>query len=196
MLETPWGYDIDATELPPLIELADFHEMTGSKFSQDSRLQTSIDAVTARARMWCGWHIWPRLTCEVVIDGGERCVWLPASVVSEVLSVTVGGTTLDASKYQWGRDGRLRLPRTPDELRHITVRYVAGLAGDACPSELADLVAHRVVHNVALPFGVASESSGGVSVSYSTDATSNAGGPNLTARDRDTLAAYKLWEAR
>lgn len=196
MLETPWGYEVDATELGPLIDLAEFHERTGNAFSQDARLETSIAAVSARFRMWCGWHIWPRLTCEVVLDGGERCVWLPASVVSDVLEVKVGGTTLDSSRYQWGKDGRLRLPRTPDELRHITVRYVAGLAGNACPDELAELVAHRVMHNVALPFGVASETAGGTSISYSADATSNAGGTNLTPRDRDTLAAYKLWEVR
>lgn len=196
MLETPWGYDVDAADMGPLIDLAEFHVRTGNAFSQDARLETSIAAVSARFRTWCGWHIWPRLTCEVVMDGGERCVWLPATVVSDVLEVKVGGTTLDASKYQWGRDGRLRLPRTPDELRHITVRYVAGLAGDACPDELAELVAHRVMHNVALPFGVASESAGGTSISYSADATSNSGGTNLTTRDRDTLAAYKLWEVR
>lgn len=196
MIETPWGYDVDAAAVPPLIELADFHEMTGGQFSQDSRLQTSIDAVTARMRSWCGWHVWPRLECEATLDGGDRCVWLPASSVSDVLSVTVRGVPLAEGSWQWGSDGRLRLPRTPDELRCVTVRYVAGLAGDSCPADLAELVAHRVVHNVALPFGVASESSGGVSISYSATAVANAGGPNLTVRDRDTLAAYKLWEAR
>ena len=32
MLETPWGYDISAAELAPLITLEQFHAMTGNKF--------------------------------------------------------------------------------------------------------------------------------------------------------------------
>ena len=65
----------------------------------------------------------------------------------------------------------------------------------ACPEDLAALVAHRVVHNVDMPFGVQQETVGSVSKSYVTSMAIEAGGVNLSVRDRSALAPYRIWEA-
>lgn len=197
MTPTPWGYDadLDAYEdgMPSLITLEEFHNLTGNAFSQDERIVREIGAISARFRTYCGWHIWPSLACAATVDGGERCVWLPSNNVTGLTSVTVSGSALDATLCQWSRIGQLRLPPTPDVLSSVTIAYTAGFAD--CPEELALLVAHRVVHNIAMPFGIASETVGKVSRSYVTSMVSDAGGPNLMRRDRETLAAWRLEEA-
>lgn len=197
MSATPWGYEVDLEAyegaLPPIITLEEFHDLTGNAFSQDERIEREIAAISARFRTYCGWHIWPSLSCTATLDGGERCVWLPATNVTALASVTVSGTALDVAACQWSRIGQLRLPPTPDVLSSVAVAYTAGFAD--CPEDLALLVAHRVVHNVAMPFGIASETVGRVSRSYVTSMASDAGGPNLTRRDRDTLATWRIEEA-
>ena len=42
---TPWGYDVelgDGESLPPLLTLDGFHELTGSKFVSDARIESLI----------------------------------------------------------------------------------------------------------------------------------------------------------
>lgn len=194
MTPTPWGYDADLADydevMPPLITLEQFHELTGNAFSQDSRIESAIAGVSARVRSHCGWHVWPNLACEVVEDGGGSTLWLPSMLVTSVDAVVVSGEPVTC--YEWSRIGQLRMPPTPDVLSSVAVSFTSGYDGDACPDDLAALVAHRVMHAVALPFGVQSESSGGVSVSYAASATAQAGGPNLTQRDRDLLATYRI----
>lgn len=198
MTPTPWGYDVDLTdhdgEMPPFITLAEFHELTKHAFSQDERIERTIAGVSARIRNHCGWHVWPSLPCEVTLDGGTRTVWLPANHVTALTSVEVGGVAVAATEYQWSRLGQLRLPPTPDVLSALVIEYMSGHSGD-CPYDLAALVAHRVVHAVAMPFGVQQETVGSVSRSYVTSMAVEAGGVNLSARDRDALAPYKLVEA-
>ena len=198
MAATPWGYDVELRSMPgipPLISLGDFHNLTGGAFGQDDLIEATIAGVSARIRSFCGWHIWPDLECRVTLDG-SRFLPLPASHVLSVSSVTVLGRELDPCEYEWGRDGlvRLRVP-APDAWSSVEVRYVAGHEGVACPEDLAALVAHRVVHNVAMPFGVQQETVGSVSKSYVTSMAIEAGGVNLSVRDRSALAPYRIWEA-
>lgn len=193
---TPWGYDVelgDGESLPPLLTLDGFHELTGSKFVSDARIESALAATSARFRTYCGWHVAGSATCEATLDGGERRLWLPSSHVTSVESVMVLGEDVTES-CEWSRMGELRLPFSPDRLRAVTVRFASGFA--AVPEDLAALVAHRVVHEVALPFGVQQETAGSVSVSYAQSAVAAQGSLHLTASDRAALSAYRLWEAR
>ena len=189
---TPWGYEVVGS-VPPLLTLDGFHDMTGDKFVSDERIQSAIDAATARMRSYCGWHVAGSLQCVATIDGGERTVWLPSACVTDVASVTVLGTDVTDS-CEWSRRGQLRLPYSPDRLGAVVVEFTSGYP--EVPQELAALVAHRVIHEVALPFGVQQETAGSVSISYSQSASNDAGGVVLTVRDKQALSAYRLEEAR
>ena len=189
---TPWGYDVDG-DVPPLLTLEGFHELTGEKFSSDLRIQSAIDAATARFRSWCGWHIAGPLACRATLDGGERRVWLPTTYLSGVTSVAVCGDDVTDS-CEWSRMGELRLPRSPDRLGAVVVEFTGGYP--SVPDDLAALVAHRVIHEVALPFGIQQETAGSVSVSYAQAAIAGQGAVHLTASDRAALSAYRLQEVR
>ena len=167
--------------------------MTGRRFVSDGRIQSDIDGVTARFRMHCGWHVAPSLTCVATIDGGERTVWLPSTNVTAVESVLVCGEDV-TDRCEWSRLGQLRLPFSPDVLRAVVVRFTSG--HDPVPDDLEALVVHRVIHDVALPFGIQQETAGSVSVSYAQSAVAGQGIAHLTASDRSALSAYRLVEAR
>lgn len=194
--ETPWGYDVelDAGEsIPAILTLARFHEMTGGSFVSDTRIQSAIDAATARVRSYCGWHVVGSLECTAVLDGGERRLWLPSTHVTALSSVTVQGVDVTGS-CEWSRRGELRLPWSPDELGAVVAVFTSGFA--EVPGELEGLLVHRVVHEVALPFGIASETIGSTSRTYSANAADGTGTCHLTASDREALSAYRLVEAR
>lgn len=193
---TPWGYDVETdgtATVQPLLTLEQFHELTGGKFCDDERIQSRIDAATARFRSYCGWHVAGSLACVATLDGGERRVWLPSMHVTDVASVTVCGEDV-TDQCEWSRQGLLRLPYSPDRLRAVVVSFQSGFA--EVPADLAALVAHRVIHDVALPFGIQQETAGSVSISYAHSATSGQGMAHLTASDRSALSAYRLQEAR
>ncbi|MBQ9006092.1 MAG: hypothetical protein IJ092_06930 [Atopobiaceae bacterium] len=193
---TPWGYSVSLGEgetIQPLLTLEGFHDLTGHKFVSDGRIQSAILATTARFRSHCGWHVAGSLRCVATFDGGPRTLWLPSAHVTSLDEVTVLGEDV-TERCEWSELGQLRLPPTPDRLRAVTVAFTSGFA--EVPEDLAALVAHRVVHDVALPFGIQQETAGSVSVSYAQSATSGQGVVHLTASDRAALSAYRLTEAR
>jgi len=73
----------------------------------------------------------------------------------------------------------------------VVVEYTAGL-----PEELMDpireLIAHRVTHAVAVPSGITSEASGGVSVTYNASWINSAQSTTLQDTNKELLQPYKL----
>ena len=194
--ETPWGYDVelDAGEsIPEILSVARFHEMTAYSFVDDDRIAHAIAAAAARIRSFCGWHVVGSLDCIATLDGGERRLWLPSTHVTALTSVTVCGVDVTDS-CEWSRRGELRLPWSPDVLGAVVVAFTSGFA--EVPGEIEGLLAHRVVHEVALPFGIASETIGSTSRTYSANAADGTGTCHLTSSDREALSAYRLVEAR
>ena len=57
---------------------------------------------------------------------------------------------------------------------------------------IKELIAGRVNHALAQPYGVQSESAGGVSVSYTQNWSSGGGAGALQSTDVETLEPYKL----
>ena len=189
---TTWGYDVDGT-LPPILTLEDFHELTGSQFVSDERIEACIMATTARFRSWCGWHVVGSLSCRATMDGGERRVWLPTAHLTDGGTVTVCGTDV-TDACQWSHMGELRLPYSPDVLGAVVVEFTSGYG--SVPEDLAALVAHRVMHTVAMPFGVQQETAGSASISYAASAINGQGSVHLTQSDRTALSAFRLQEVR
>ena len=73
----------------------------------------------------------------------------------------------------------------------IFVKYVAGYSsGDI--SAIKELAADLVTHAVANPYGVNSETAGGVSVSYSATWAGQSGSTALPNNTRETLDVYKV----
>ena len=191
---TPWGYDVDGS-LPPLIDAETFNELTGNRYAGDSRVSAAIDAASAAIRAFCGWHVAPALTCRLVTDGERGDLWLPCVGLRSVSSVEFGGETQVVKGFN--RLGRVRTdqPQPIGGLGNVTANYVAGFDLDVTP-DLAQVVAQRVEALIALgAYGVASESAGGVSVSYSGNALADAGGTYIPESARAALAPYRLVSA-
>ena len=187
---TPWGYEVE--ELPTIIDADTFDEITGGRYSSDTRVQTAIDAATAAIRAYCGWHVAPVLACEYVADGERGDIWLPFVGLRSVGAVEFDGVAQVVKGFN--RLGRVRTdrPQPCGGLGNVRVEYVAGFDLAAAP-DLAAVIAQRVVAHVALgSYGIASESAGGVSVSYSGQALEDAGGAYLPQSVRDALAPYRL----
>lgn len=190
---TPWGYSVDS--LQPIIDVTTFDELTGGRYAGDERVSAAIDAATAAIRAYCGWHVAPVLTCEYVCDGERGDIWLPCAGLVSVGSVEFDGVAQAVKGFN--RLGRVRTdrPQPRGGLGNVSVTYSAGFDLDATP-DLAQIVAQRVVAEVALSaYGIASESAGGVSISYSGTALSDSGSAFLPDSVRAALAPYRLVSA-
>lgn len=164
----PWGYEVDGT-LPPLITVGEFDAMTGGKWANDERVEPAILAASAAIRSYCRWHVYPSLSCRATLDtDGSRSLWLQTTMLTGVDSVTVNGSEI-GDAYQWSRIGQVMPDQRPlPALQGAVVEYTAGI--DTLPSDLAEAVKNVVIRAVALSYGVASESAGGVSISYNPNA--------------------------
>lgn len=200
---TTWGYTIpDAEALDPILTVEEFNAATAGKYSGDARIEPSIKAASAAVRDYCGWHVTPALGCtltERVLAGNGRVkrsgpdllIQLPATLVTEVTSVTLDGVEL--TDYDLAPNGILRLFDVCrlDRKSQIVVSYTAGLS-DGMSDALKELIAGRVIHALAQPYGVQSESAGGVSITYSGSWAASASATALPDDNRATLEPYRV----
>ena len=185
---TPWGYEVE--QMPDLISVADFNEATNNRYAGDSRVATAISAASAAIRSYCGWHVAPVPACSIELDGEAGDIWLPAGALESVTSAKVDGEQVEVTGYN--RRGRVRIANKTSGLGNVSIDYVAGYDVSACP-DLVAIVANRVMANVAMTtYGVAQETAGGVSISYSGNALSDMGGAYLPDSVRSALAPFRL----
>lgn len=206
-LQTQYGYTIfDGPELVPMLSLADFNTMTANKFAGDVRIEKLIDAASTAIRDYCGWHIYPDLVCEVneryllghsriIRSSTDLLVQLPATFVSSVDEVTIGGDALDAEDYFCATYGLLRLfdaaSRCLSRKTAITVKYNAGINAVMMAS-IKELIVSRVSRALTATNGVSSETAGGVTVSYNAGWINGGGAGSLQATDVEILKPYNL----
>lgn len=204
-LTTTWGYAIeDAEELTDLLTVEEFNTITANKYAGDARIQEAIKAASTAIRNYCGWHIFPQLACkcsERILSGDGRLkragadilIQLPASIVTGVSSVAIDGNAF--TDFAISPNGLLRLfdvyRLTISRRTEITVVYTAGLP-DGLTDTIKELAAGRIVRALSGTAGIASESAGGVSVSYSSGWTNGGGAGALQSTDVETLEPYKL----
>ncbi|MBR2837778.1 MAG: hypothetical protein IKE55_03240 [Kiritimatiellae bacterium] len=192
---TAWGYEIDGTQLPPLLTVEAFDDMTGGRYAGDLRAASALGAASQAVRNACGWHISPQLECTATpLLVQPRLVALPANAVTAVESVTENGVELAEGEYEWRRDGLVRracFERWPSNWDALTIAYTAGYDAGAVPdlAEAVRAIAEGVIA-IAGSAGVRSESADGVTVSYSSDASSVAAA--LTEQQRSALVPYRL----
>lgn len=203
MMHTIWGYTItDAESLSDMLTVEEFNNITANKYAGDARIEPNIDAACAAIRNYCGWHVYPAQACsmtERLLAGNGRVkrvgpdllIQLPATFVSVPASVTIDGAPFD--DYDIEPNGILRLFDVGHLGRkaQVTVTYTAGLS-DGMMDGIKELIAGRVNHALAQPYGVQSESAGGVSVTYSASWAASASASALPDDNKDVLAPFKV----
>ena len=214
--QTPWGYKIDAEALPPLLSYAEFNNFTAGKFGADARIEASIPAASEAIRNYCGWHVSPNLRCGMLYNvhnlrdafvGRDLLIQLPATYITGV-SLVVLNAEWDEQAHEWKGDiltgtdpdvdfdagsGLLRVfdVNCLDKRSKIFVEYDAGFP-EGSAQAVKEIASSLITHAVANPYGVASESAGGVSVSYSAAWAGTMGASQLSESCREMLSSYKV----
>lgn len=203
-LMTTWGYTLtDVNALPSILNVIEFDQFTADKYLGDNRSYVNIQAAEAAIRDYCGWHVSPSLACELSTTffdkrvsahaRGVVFIQLPATFVTAVSSITIGGTTY--TTYVLDSNGMLRVYDVDytdlKEYSPIVVDYTAGYT-DGMVAGLKELIAHRVTHALSSTSGVQSESAGGVSITYNASWTNSSRATALADDNKEVLAPYKL----
>lgn len=211
MIKTTWGYDItEADSLTDFLTPSEFCAFTNGKFSiNDSRIRQNIPAATRAVQNYCGWHIYPNLECEMVYRifdlrdsfvGSDLLIQLPATFVSgikEVLlnakkvgSIWVGEPTTD---FDLEESGLLRIYDIGyyDRRSKLRIVYDAGVGADQM-ALIKELVANSVTHSISTTYGIASETAGSVSVSYSSNWASSSRSTALADDTKEILNTFRL----
>ena len=159
--------------------------------SSESPATRALNAAEAAVRRYCGWHIAPVITQELVLDSpGVRTVFLPSLKVLNITEFSVCGVTQNVDALEWSENGFVRSPRVfPDRLRGISVTFEHGFESVHEVAQIVQAIADR---DLASPKGVVRERAGQVSVDYSQVAPGVAGGVALLAHEMAILDKYRL----
>lgn len=202
-MQTQWGYAItDADSLTDMLTASEFETFTSGQYTDTDRVEAEISSVCSAVRNYVGWHLYPAHACElnttfyderISIRGSELLIQIPASFLTAIESVTIDGTEYDT--YVIMPNGLLRVYGfsfcNVHRYSSIVVRYTAGLT-DAMMGAVKELLAHRVTHSVAVPAGITSQATGGVSVTYNANWVNSSRATALPDDNKEVLAPYKL----
>lgn len=201
-LLTTWGYTLTGVDsLENLMNVEEFNVFTDGKYSRNiAKIEAEISAACASIRNFVGWHLGPSLECELsttlldqraVTVGGDVMIQLPARYVTEVASVQIDGD--ERETYVLDPSGLLRVigVRPSSYYAPVRVAYTAGLPA-ALMAPIKELIAHRVTHAVAVPSGITSEASGGVSVTYNANWINNSRATALAGDNKELLIPYRV----
>lgn len=198
---TMWGYTLpELNTLPDMMTVNQYKTFTGRNSDGDERVAAEISAACAAIRNYAGWHLGPSEVCRVsttIADrrvtciGNDILIQLPAKAVTEVASVTIGGT--EYADFDIDQVGLLRVYNVGIVERYskVIVDYTAGLPDDML-APVIDLIAHRVMHAHAVAPGITSEASGGVSVTYNAGWVNSTRATALNDVERELLVPYKV----
>lgn len=200
-LLTNWGYTITEYEtLPDMLDAQEYMSLTGRNSDGNERVILEIAAACAAIRNYVGWHLFPEMECKIntilsdrriTMVGRDMLIQLPARIVSEVKRVVIDGaeyTTFFADPC-----GLLRVFDVSFAQRYASVEivYMAGLS-EVMMMPIKELIAHRVTHAIALPPGITSEASGGVSVTYNANWINNSSATSLAGNNKELLIPYRV----
>lgn len=153
----------------------------------------TLMAVSTEIRRYCGWHIAPVLTTDLVLDGcGGVDQPLPSLRVLDVLSLTEAGVSVPTDTLEWSAAGFLRKPgQWTTRLRGIALTISHGWDLDEV-SDLTLLTTVLAARVLVSPQGIGQASTGAVSVSLSADPSTGVGNPALSESQRSIVDAYAL----
>lgn len=197
---TNWGYTLtEIDRLPEMMDIADYETYTGRDDDME-RVTVEASAACASIRNFVGWHLYPSAACRfesiasdrrVIYHGSDMIIQLPARYISDVSVVTIDD--IEYEHYHVDTNGLLTVfnIRPIKRYSRVVVEYTAGLT-DAMMAPIKELIAHRVTHAMAVPAGVTSEASGGVSVTYNATWINNARATALAGDNKELLIPYKV----
>ena len=197
---TNWGYTLtEIDRLPDMMDIADYETYTGRDDDME-RVTVEASAACASIRNFVGWHLYPSAACRfesiasdprVIYHGSDMIIQLPARYISDVSVITIDD--IEYEHYHVDTNGLLTVfnIRPIKRYSRIAVEYTAGLT-DAMMAPIKELIAHRVTHAMAVPAGVTSEASGGVSVTYNATWINNARATALAGDNKELLIPYKV----
>jgi hypothetical protein len=201
-LLTMWGYTLtEADSLEQMLSAEEFDVLTGGKYRDEDRIEAESKAADAAIRNYCGWHLYPSMACEVnttLLDArvtrvcNDLQIQLPAKYVSAIESVTIDGAEY---AYTFEPSGLVRVYDAcgahNKRYSKVVVKYTAGLP-ESLMAPIKELIAHRVTHSVAVPSGITSEASGGVSVTYNANWINNSRATALAGDNKELLIPYRV----
>lgn len=150
----------------------------------------NLAAAEAAVRAYCGWHIAPVITEELVIDGnGAASLPIPSLRVVDITAASDAGRVLDPATLEWSRAGFLRSAgRWTSKLRGVRLTVKHGF--DSAP-DVAQIV-RDIAGRGGGPAGVVREQAGQVSIGYSQVAPGVSGGVVLMDHERAMLDRYRV----
>lgn len=208
MIKTTWGYDItNMCDLPELLTLAEFTELTAGRYSGDGRVNAIIEAAEQAVRNYVGWHLGTSATCAFVTNarknvciynGQDLIIQLPARYVTGVARVLTDAVCTDnvwtgtERAFDFERNGMLTVYDIDDLDRKVKiyVEYTAGLP-DMLMKGIKELIAYKATQALSNSNGVQSETAGGVSVTYSAS-WANQRATSLPDECKAALEPYRL----
>lgn len=166
----------------------------GAILATDPRSEIILDGATAAIQRYAGWHIAPALDLELTLDGGQDVIYLPTLKLNSVESITVDGTLLDPTAYEWSRvTGNIRYVSREtchDSWGGTVVEFNSGY--ETIPADLTQIVLQVSSQALSSPTGATREQAGQISMQWATTAPGVAGGLSLLNRDLAIVNSYKI----
>lgn len=182
------------TQYPSFATPAQYALIT--KTTEDPNIQGLLDAASSAIRRYCGWHVSPVVTEEVVADGsGGHIQSLPTLRLVSILALTEtsrGGTVTVwlPDDLEWSRNGYLRHSGYwTDRLQGISASIEHGFEQADC-LDLATLCVVMAARAESNPYGETQETVGSVSVTFGGSGTGS--GVALYPDQMAQLDAYRL----
>jgi hypothetical protein len=191
------------TDLPPFATMTQLVAYSQQRISPtDPTAELMLAAASNMIRRYCGWHIYPSVEFDLVMDGpGGSVLQLPSRYLTDVTSITEGGLLTDSSAYRWSQLGEVERAQPywmsgrwinwwPLGYRSVEVAFTSGY--DEAPPELATMVLGMTARALSSPTGATREQAGQVSVQYALSSQHAAGGLALMANDLEQLDPYRI----
>lgn len=185
--------------LPPLSTPGEYQAMTGDVSSPEETVAAVLTAASAVVRAYCGWHIYPKITEEITVNGsGSTVQGLPTLQVLDVTAVSSNGVVLDMAGIDWAPEGILEWRTSIYYSPGYFVRKRRGVVVDLThgfvvqPYDVTALVVAIAARALASPDGATREQTGQVSISYSQTSQNTAGGLVLLSHEQDQLRQYRI----
>ena len=150
-----------------------------------------LAAAESAVRAYCGWHIAPVVTEDLVLDGtGTRSLFVNTLRLVDVTAASIGGDVLDPLALEWSEAGFIRNPAGwPDKLRAVRLTVTHGFESVPDVAEIVREIAERAALS---PGGITREATGPFSASFSSTAPGVSGGVVLMDHERKQLDRYKI----
>lgn len=148
---------------------------------------SAIEAACAAVRSYCGWHIAPSVTEDVVVDGsGGMVQFLPTLHLTDVQAVTNNGVAV--VDPEWSAAGMMRNGGSWWTPRWRGVKATISHGYQSCPEEIVGIVASAASAGVT---GQPRQAQAG-SFSITPSEAQQAGSAVLSLAARAVLDRYRL----